>query len=525
MIKKLLIILFTLNLYSTDFKVATYNVENLFDMVNNKTEYKEFKPNSRYWNQRALTSKIKNTAKVINDLDADIIGLQEIENKNAFNLLKRKLPKYKYSYFLKKRTSSIGVAILSKYKIVSNKSLDVNKYNPHSRPILKSIIEIDGKKLIVYVNHWRSKRASESKRVPYAQTLIKDIKKLNQDDDYIIMGDLNSNYDEFITFKHNKKLNDTYGNTAINQVLNTSIKNNFIQKKDILKQSDKIIHYNLWLELAKKDRFSSKYRGSNNTPDNMIISHSMFDNKNISYINNSFNVFKKSYIFKNNKVLRWNMKKHSGYSDHLPIYAMFSTDLQNYKITKKSIFSFDIFKSDKKQKEYKIDDLYNVQKLNSSIKLKNITVIYKSSNRAVIKQENSRAILVYGKNKDLKEGYIYDIEVNSIINFKGSKEITKYDVIKKLSKNNNYKKMYKKYKNVEDISYKNENEVFTNISGVYKYNRLYLGKDRIKLYIDTSLNTPSQNAKITIKRAIVTIYNNRLQLSIYKQSDFKVNIR
>jgi len=524
MLNKLIILLLTINLYSVDFKVATYNVENLFDMVNNKTEYKEFKPNSKYWNHNAMNSKIKNVLKVINNLDADILALQELENKNVFNILKRKLPQYKYSYFLKKRTSSIGIAIFSKYKIISNKSIDVSKYNPHSRPILKSTILIDGKKLIVYVNHWRSKRAKESKRIPYAKSLLNDIKKLNKEDDYIILGDLNSNYNEYITFKHDNRLNDTYGITAINQILNTTKKHNFISKKDILK-NEQLIHYNLWLELSKKDRFSSKYRGNNNTPDNIILPHSMFDNKNISYVNNSFKVFKKEYLYRNNKVLRWNMKKHSGYSDHLPIYAIFSTKNQAYKETKKSFFSFDIFKSTKKEKEYKIDDLYNIQTLNNNIILKNITVIYKASKLAVIKSKNSRAIIVYKTNNDLEEGYNYDLKVQSIIDYKGSKEINKYEIIKKISKNNEYKKMYLKYKNINDISYKNENEIITNINGIYKKNKLIVGKNKIKIYFKKPLQRPKQNSKIYIKRAIISIYNTRVQLTLAKQSDFKANFR
>ena len=512
MIKFILTLLLSINIFATNFKVASYNVENLFDMTNNNTEYKEYKPNSKYWNKNSLDIKLKNISKVITDLDADILALQEIENNNAFELLKEKLPQYKYGYFYKKQTSSIGVAILSKYKIIKNEALQINKYNPHSRPILKSTIKIEDKKLIIYTNHWRSKRAPESKRIPYAQSLIKDIQKLTAKTDYIILGDLNSNYNEYLTIRNEKKLNNTYGVTAINQVLNTSISKNLIQKSDILKENNEI-HFNLWLELDLNNRYSSKFRGKNNTPDNIILPSSLFDNENISYINNSFAVFKKDYLFKKTNINRWNMKKIIGYSDHLPIYAYFSTKVQKYNIKKVN------------KKEYKIDDLYNIQKLHNNIVLKNVSVIYKSKNKAIIKAKNQKAIMIYSKNITLKEGYVYDLEIANLVLYKGLKEINKFKILKKLSKNYHYKKLYIKYRNFKDISYENQNEIITNISGKYIKNKLLIKNNKIKIYFKKGIKLPKQNSNIEIKKAIISIYNSKIQLSINSQSDFKVTIR
>ena len=61
-------------------------------MTNDKTDYDEYIPNNKYlWNQRTFDAKLKNIIKVLNDLDADIIALQEIENENLIKLLKQKL--------------------------------------------------------------------------------------------------------------------------------------------------------------------------------------------------------------------------------------------------------------------------------------------------------------------------------------------------------------------------------------------------------------------------------------------------
>ena len=79
----------------------------------------------------------------------------------------------------------------------------MNKSNKYSRDILKVKLLVNNKPLIIYVNHWRSKRAAESKRIKYALALKRDIDK-QKNNDYIILGDLNSNYNEYQTFQYDK---------------------------------------------------------------------------------------------------------------------------------------------------------------------------------------------------------------------------------------------------------------------------------------------------------------------------------
>ncbi len=193
--------------------------------------------------------------------------------------------------------------------------------------------------------------------------LKKEIDKLDKNEDYIILGDLNSNYNEFQTFKYDKKLNDSFGITGINQILNTTDKENFIHISHML-NFDKKVHYNLWLDL-KNEKFSTIFKGEYNTPDNIILSQGLFDQKGISYVQNSFNVFKTNYLIENNKIKRWNNFKNNGYSDHLPIYATFSTNNQNYILQKQP------------SKTNTIEHLYSLQTV-TNYPLDNIIVIYKS---------------------------------------------------------------------------------------------------------------------------------------------------
>ena len=71
-------------LVAGELKIATFNVENLFDATIQGTEYSDFKTN---WNNAKFRAKLKNISNVIKDLNADIIALQEIENKGVLNEL------------------------------------------------------------------------------------------------------------------------------------------------------------------------------------------------------------------------------------------------------------------------------------------------------------------------------------------------------------------------------------------------------------------------------------------------------
>jgi len=514
MMKKVLFIfvLFSLCLFAKEFKVATYNVENLFDLQRDGTEYKEFIPFSKTWNKKAFYSKLKNISTVINHLNADIIALQEVESQNALEALLNKTSQYKYNHFIKKNTSSVGVAILSKFPIQKIQKIVVDKYDKYARDILKATITIENKDIIIYVNHWRSKRASESKRIVYATSLKRELDSLDNSSDYIILGDLNSNYDEYLTFKYDKKLNDTYGITGINQVLNTTINENFIKKTNILDWKNNV-HYNLWLDLEKEERFSSKFRGENNTPDNIIISSGLFDSQNISYVNNSFAVFKAKYLFKKQKIYRWDSKTFEGYSDHLPIYAVFSTNKQIY--------------NEKIDNQVNINSsiayLYNIQSIDNYL-LKDAVVVYKSKNIAVIKKKNDRAIMIYKPSLKFKTGYSYDIVIEKIDEYNGLKEIKEISVIEEKKKIQNYQSYYVDGRSIDLFDRKYQNEIIKNLRGIYKRGYLYFkNSDRngkIKLYFDKKIKRPEDGKNITISSGHLSIYKSKVQITLHKQSDF-----
>ncbi len=521
MLKFLIPLFLSLNLFSKTFTIASYNVENLFDLKKNRSDYKEYIPNTKSrWNQKTYTIKINNIVKVLKDIDADIIALQEIENRELIRSLQRKLPYYKYSSFSKYKNSSVGIGFLSKIKILRNQDIKVNFTNKLFRPILETTFEIDSIEFKIFNNHWPSKRVAENYRLKYAKKLFDRLNSLPKDYDYILIGDFNSNYNEFKTIYKEKKLNNTQGITGINQVLNTTIDKRFVTYDDIL-NNGKRKNYNLWLDLDYDNRFSNKFRGRNNTPDNIIISPALFDNKKISYILNSFEVFKPHYLYKNKKIVRWRLKNRvhqgGGFSDHLPIFAKFTTNKKKKNPLKKL----------NKKELTKISQLYEKQKLIDSTILKDVIVIYKNKNSAIIKQKKDRAIYLYNNAQELKEGYSYDLEVKQIKDYNGLKEVESFKIIRENKKINNYKSLYINTRKIDIFDIKYQNEIITNLKGRYNRGKLYFIQNReeksIKLFTKNKKDLPKNSSKISIKKAQIGYYKSKVQLIIHDKSDINVD--
>ena len=71
------------------FKVAFYNCENYYDTINDPAiDDEEFLPTAASnWNAKRFATKKAHLAQVINEINPDVIGLAEIENKNVLEQL------------------------------------------------------------------------------------------------------------------------------------------------------------------------------------------------------------------------------------------------------------------------------------------------------------------------------------------------------------------------------------------------------------------------------------------------------
>jgi predicted extracellular nuclease len=326
----LLVVLWTTLFGDKTLIIATYNVENLFDLQKKGYKYKEYEPNTKSnWNQRTYKIKLQNITKVIKDIDADIIALEEIHSLQALKDLRFTLKQdglyYEYFKIADKKDTAVNVAFLSKYPFTYAKELSVTSTYKY-RNILESKFKIDGNDLYMFINHWKAKSGPESMRIISAKALRKRINEVGYDKNIVLLGDFNSDYEEYIKFKKNRKLNDTNSNTGINHVLRT-IKQT-TKAKDVKYEKENF--YNLWYDADADNRYSYIFKGKKEALDNILISQSLLDKTGISYIDDSITNLDSDYLFKKNRIYRWQVSrsriprhKGEGYSDHLPVIAKF----------------------------------------------------------------------------------------------------------------------------------------------------------------------------------------------------------
>ena len=537
----IIIVILPILLFSLEIKVASYNLDNLFDDINNATEYEDYKLNTHNWNSVTFKKKIKNLSRVICELNADVLGLQEVENANALKALQRYLKRvgceYRYSAIANSRGSAIRVALLSKIKIKDTKSIKVS-YHKRDRDILE--VTLDTKvPLKIFVNHWRSKKSAESARLKYAKALMNRIKKLPKGSEYIILGDFNSRYNECSNIED--ELNDTNGICGIDTILKTYYKNRFLKLDD--KPPLNIYHYNLWSEIEPHKRWSYSFYGKKSSLDSIIISKTLNDNINWFYKKGSFGVFKKKFLFKRGRIYGWEYKhyKHTGYgySDHLPIYATFAIGkiedkkesflekILNFFIPKKEEFLDDNFikskkresKDDDKVKELTINELAKKRALRKKVLLKDVCVIFKRGDIGVIKSsKDSMPITLYKSAEAVREGICYDLLVLKKKRYYKIDEITNFKIVKK-RKNIKADDFIEKF-NINRFKEYKIGDIVSNIRGIYKNRYLYINGVKIKLFSKVKKRGLfKKNSKLYIKKAQIGYYKGEKELIVYSLKD------
>lgn len=258
-----LIFLFSL-LFSSELKIATYNVENLFDDKISGSEYSDFKSNR--WNSAKYQQKLRKISRVLRELNADVVALNEIENENVIKELAN-LSGYKFYKFATLKGSPIGLGLLSRYRISDSEIYVVPDVK--TRPILMSRVEFEGHSIEFFIAHFPAAKNPLKHRIAAANTMKKAVKNSKNG---VILGDLNSNYGyKFL-------LNGLDGWT------------------------------NLWEFLPSYQR--SSYKNGKSAIDHIILSKDLMG-KNLRYKDGSFGVFKANFI-------------DDSYSDHYPLYATLS---------------------------------------------------------------------------------------------------------------------------------------------------------------------------------------------------------
>jgi predicted extracellular nuclease len=198
------------------FTAVFYNVENLFDTINDPAiNDEDFTPQGRIpWTSERFLKKEKNLAQVFSSVVAprmpDIIGMAEVENKYVLEKLilqqAMKSASYGIVHFESPDERGIDVALLYNKKtftVTHSEPLKVTLETDKTRDILFVTGKTSkGIELNIFINHWPSRRegtdVSENKRMAAAAVLNQKVRELltkNSKANILIMGDFNDNPD------------------------------------------------------------------------------------------------------------------------------------------------------------------------------------------------------------------------------------------------------------------------------------------------------------------------------------------
>ncbi|SHG87949.1 endonuclease/exonuclease/phosphatase family protein [Winogradskyella jejuensis] len=220
-----LFLAFTVNAQEKKFKIHTvafYNLENLFDTINDPTKYDEASPIMEMAaanRSEVYEKKVKGMARVLAEIGRGemsrnapaIIGVCEIENRKVLeDLVNNPLllgKDYGIIHFDGPDARSIDVALLYQkalFQPTNSSSHELKIFDDqtgkrkYTRDQLLVSGKLDGDDIHVIVNHWPSRSGGEArsrpKRVAAAKVTKRLVDSLQSNDPYakiLIMGDLN----------------------------------------------------------------------------------------------------------------------------------------------------------------------------------------------------------------------------------------------------------------------------------------------------------------------------------------------
>lgn len=290
---------------SQSFVIMSWNVQNLFDDSDDGYEYYEYSVQEGTWSSELYQKRLDNISSIISKNNPDIVALQEIEGLVILQDLQNLLDEYLY-ITATDDISSIQCGILSKYPITSVGYLHSERYN-FNRSILEVKIDLDGESLIIMNNHWKSKRGdfSEHIRIESAQ-LVKERLLHLVDENVIMVGDLNENYNEETLVSYPTALNYNKEGEGL-----------YITDSTNLNEAEL---YSPWPD--SEEDGSYLYGDCWETIDHILCNKGLFDGEGMEfeefYVDN-----REELLTKSGKVRKWITDYGSGYSDHLPVVAKF----------------------------------------------------------------------------------------------------------------------------------------------------------------------------------------------------------
>lgn len=320
---------------SKRYTVLFYNVENLFDTIQDYTIYDtEFIPTGgKEWNSAKYAKKMDNLERVFfgitqqNRAYPTVIGVSEIENRTVLDdiasLPKLQAANYQICHYDGPDARGVDVAFFyrpDQFKYEGSESIKANI--PGARPgfrtrdLLTMWGTIDGEPVFFLVSHWPSRRGGQSSSAFLREGLAAQIKGIadsvrtaNPKTKVFIMGDFN----------------DDPGDKSVSEYLGAKLRKNKLGPMDL---------YNPYWQMHKDGYGTLVYNDLWNMFDNIVVSSNvanapsgtlkLWKPKGAEYYGN---IYKAEFLFqKEGQYKGYPLRTYvgnsfqGGYSDHLPVY-------------------------------------------------------------------------------------------------------------------------------------------------------------------------------------------------------------
>ena len=302
--------------------VASWNVQNLFDVVDDGTEYDEYTTTAG-WNESSYQRRLASLSTILSYLPQSkdyIVVLNEVENSSVIeSLLSQKAIVSKnlsWFAFASNPGGAIGLAVASSIPTASAK---IHYVNDSLRPILEVGFDTSYGKVFVLACHLKSNiggvEETSSLRLQTGQTLaqVSSFLKTNNPGCLILIcGDFNEEcWDE-----------NTMGRT--NTLGDFSTTQTFQSPLQVSGKFEMGAWYCFWLDdnCDLWPNGSYCYQGLWKCYDNILISQTGQDSYGYEYLQSNV-VFTGAIRGADDKPNAWNRSLLKGVSDHLPVYVLF----------------------------------------------------------------------------------------------------------------------------------------------------------------------------------------------------------
>jgi len=320
--------------------IAFYNLENLFDTINDPNKFDESSPIMELKTNRAevYKKKVKNMARVIADIGLEvtnntpaIIGICEVENREVIedvindSLLRDK--NYGIVHYPSPDIRGIDVALLYQKKLfkpinTSSHELKIYDLSTRNRIYTRDQLlvsgELEGDLIHVIVNHWPSRSGGEAKSAPnrkaaahLSKRLVDSLQTIDPYAKVFILGDLNDNPTD------------------------SSIKDGLKTEKNRKKVGLKGI-YNPYENYFKDGLGTTAYRDAWSLFDQIMLTKPLLEKDFTSFQFYKANIYNKNYLIDKSGTFKGYPKRSfsysgftDGFSDHFPVYVYVIKEVSN----------------------------------------------------------------------------------------------------------------------------------------------------------------------------------------------------